>query len=47
MKTVINQPYWTVIKGYDETLEQVQVMVDFSGYWFTCEVGYNTIYVCK
>jgi hypothetical protein len=47
MKTVINQPYWTVIKSYDETLEQVQVMVDFSGYWFTCEVGYNTIYVCK
>lgn len=47
MKSVLQQPYWIAIKGYDETLEQVKVMVDFSGYWFTCEVSPTTIYVCK
>ena len=47
LKGVLEKPYTIVVKSYDKTMEYVNVIVDFDGLWYTCNVGNNLVYLCK
>ena len=50
---LIKQQTWLVrdrkiiVKSYDKLMETFEVLVDFDGYWVTCNEAYNSITICK
>lgn len=44
---ILDRPYSMVVKSYDTSLESIQVLVDFDGFWYECSVNNNTVYYCK
>jgi hypothetical protein len=44
---LLDRPYQIVVKSYNITLESMQVMIDFDGFWYECSVNDNTVYYCK
>ncbi len=47
LKDIVQRPYMLAVKEYDEPMEQFAVLVDFDGFWYTCDVGLNIVYNCK
>ncbi len=47
LKSIIQRPYSLSVKEYDEPMEQFAILVDFDGFWYTCNVGLNIVYNCK
>lgn len=45
--SIIDRPYQMVVKSYNTTLESMQVLIDFDGFWFECSVNDNNVYYCK
>ena len=44
---VIDRPRSLILTGYDRTLGQMEILVDFSGKWVRCTVIYNQPTMCK
>ena len=46
-RAVLDRPYTIVVKSYNLTLESVQVLIDFDGFWYECSVNDNLVYFCR
>ncbi len=44
---VIDRPYHIALKTYDDLNESMEVLVDFDGFWYTCNVAYSQVINCK
>lgn len=47
LKDLLDRPYTLVVKSYDQTIEQIKIIADFDGFWYTCDVGPTLVYNCK
>ncbi len=44
---VIDKPYHIALKTYEDLNESMEVLVDFDGFWYTCNVAYSQVINCK
>lgn len=44
---VIDRPYHIALKTYTDLNESMEVLVDFDGFWYTCNVAYSQVINCK
>ncbi len=47
LKQYLNREYTLVLSNFDESLGQIDILVDFNGYWAKCTSIYNQVTNCK
>ena len=47
IKQYLNRDYRLILSNFDESLGQIDILVDFNGYWAKCTSIYNQVTNCK
>ena len=47
VEDLITEERGLILSNFDETLGQIDILVDFNGHWVKCPVIYNQVITCS